>query len=319
MVGRRRDALELPDRCVRSHRWRTEPLADDRHQALGREIARHGRAQSHRADHVGQGARRHADELVRPHAHQRSRRGQAHDLRRHHRIRATDFGITKRQQDQLYENGRVAATTWLARQKAAAEKAAAEAAAEGVASRRRSRPRLDRQPALAARLGPLGDPGPAESHHAVGDRRLLEHLLVAAVVLRVDPRLAVALLREQVHHPLHVARREVLDPGTLGHVGVGGAQARRALHGAGLVHVVEQAAHVLADQVGAQRPRRVDVPERRRQVRHVGVGEPLVGPRLREVDRLTVDHEVHLAERHQLQAGGGDDDVGLEFVAGRAA
>ena len=41
-------------------------------------------------------------------------------------VRATDFGITKRQQDQLYENGRVAATTWLARQKAAAEKAAAE-------------------------------------------------------------------------------------------------------------------------------------------------------------------------------------------------
>ena len=41
-------------------------------------------------------------------------------------VRATDFGITKRQQDQLYENGRVAATAWLARQKAAAEKAAAE-------------------------------------------------------------------------------------------------------------------------------------------------------------------------------------------------
>ena len=36
-------------------------------------------------DLVGQGARRHPDELVRPHAHQRSRRGQAHDLRRHHR------------------------------------------------------------------------------------------------------------------------------------------------------------------------------------------------------------------------------------------
>ncbi len=39
-------------------------------------------------------------------------------------VRATDFGITKRQQDQLYENGRVAATTWLARQKAAAGGAA---------------------------------------------------------------------------------------------------------------------------------------------------------------------------------------------------
>ena len=41
-------------------------------------------------------------------------------------VRSTDFGITKRQQEQLYENGRVAATTWLARQKAAAEQAAAK-------------------------------------------------------------------------------------------------------------------------------------------------------------------------------------------------
>lgn len=42
-------------------------------------------------------------------------------------IRATDFGITKRQQDQLYENGRVAATAWLAKQKAAEQKAAERA------------------------------------------------------------------------------------------------------------------------------------------------------------------------------------------------
>lgn len=33
-------------------------------------------------------------------------------------VRSTDFGITRRQQEQLYENGRVAATTWLARQRA---------------------------------------------------------------------------------------------------------------------------------------------------------------------------------------------------------
>ena len=32
-------------------------------------------------------------------------------------IRSTDFGINESQQAQLYENGRVAATTWLARQK----------------------------------------------------------------------------------------------------------------------------------------------------------------------------------------------------------
>ena len=32
-------------------------------------------------------------------------------------VRSTDFGISKSQQEQLYENGRVAATAWLARQK----------------------------------------------------------------------------------------------------------------------------------------------------------------------------------------------------------
>jgi NTE family protein len=49
-------------------------------------------------------------------------------------IRSTDFGINESQQAQLYENGRVAATTWLARQKqheaeAAARMAAADAGA----------------------------------------------------------------------------------------------------------------------------------------------------------------------------------------------
>ncbi len=56
-------------------------------------------------------------------------------------VRSTDFGITKRQQEQLYENGRVAATTWLAKQKAAAQKAAARLDSSGVepavSSRRR--------------------------------------------------------------------------------------------------------------------------------------------------------------------------------------
>ncbi len=39
-------------------------------------------------------------------------------------VRSTDFGINRRQQEQLYENGRVAATTWLARQRAERERSA---------------------------------------------------------------------------------------------------------------------------------------------------------------------------------------------------
>ncbi len=80
-------------------------------------------------------------------------------------------------------------------------------------------------------------------------------------------------------------------------------------------HVVQEAAGVGGDQVGAKRPRRIHVPERRREVGHVGIGEPLVRPRVGEVDRFTVDGEVDLAERHHLQAGRRDDDVGLEVVA----
>jgi NTE family protein len=49
-------------------------------------------------------------------------------------IRSTDFGINESQQAQLYENGRVAATAWLARQKQRAAQLDARAAAEIASS-----------------------------------------------------------------------------------------------------------------------------------------------------------------------------------------
>ena len=57
-----------------------------------------------------------------------------------------------------------------------------------------------------------------EAHHPVVDGALAEHLAIALVALRVDPRLPVALLRHQVQHALDVTRREPLDPRAFGHV-----------------------------------------------------------------------------------------------------
>src|SRR5262245_20382529 len=51
-----------------------------------------------------------------------------------------------------------------------------------------------------------------EDQRPVLERPVADHLPVSAVVLRVDPRLAITLLREAVHHALHVAGREAVDP-----------------------------------------------------------------------------------------------------------
>ena len=93
--------------------------------------------------------------------------------------------------------------------------------------------------------------------------------------------------------------------------------ARRALAVAVLVHVVEQPADVLAGQVALERPRGVRVAEREGQVRHAAEHHALVGHRLGELDVAAVDGELHAAERQQVEAGGGDDQVGLELGAGR--
>ena len=47
-------------------------------------------------------------------------------------IRSTDFGINESQQAQLYENGRVAATKWLAKEKQRRAEAASRATASGA-------------------------------------------------------------------------------------------------------------------------------------------------------------------------------------------
>ena len=82
--GRRRHALELPDRGVRPHRREAASVAHVRDQAL--RAARRSRAGAVRREgSVRSGAcdGRHDDELPRPDAHRRSGRPRANDVRRH--------------------------------------------------------------------------------------------------------------------------------------------------------------------------------------------------------------------------------------------
>lgn len=78
---------------------------------------------------------------------------------------------------------------------------------------------------------------------------MFEHLFVALVILWVDPWFAVALSGELVHHALHVARREPVNPWALWHRFVFGPQRGRARVGVCLFHVVQQPAHIATCQV----------------------------------------------------------------------
>src|ERR1700693_2815452 len=83
-----------------------------------------------------------------------------------------------------------------------------------------------------------------------------ELVLFVPVVLGVLPFLLVAALRQQVHPAHKVARIEVLriDPGQQRHVRVFRPETRRDPFRALLLHMVEQPADEIADEVGAQRP-----------------------------------------------------------------
>ena len=82
------------------------------------------------------------------------------------------------------------------------------------------------------------------------------------------------------------------------------------------IHVRQQFRHRPRRHVGAQGPRRVRVTQAPRRVGHIfekmtPEDEPLV-----RVDLLAVDADPDAAQRLQLDAGRGDDDVGVEVSAG---
>ena len=79
----------------------------------------------------------------------------------------------------------------------------------------------------------------------------------------------IALLGHQVHHALHIARREIINPGSSRHTLVLGTQSWCGLLRAGFLHVIQQTTRVISHHIGAQSPRRIDVPEGRHQVRYI--------------------------------------------------
>ena len=120
-----------------------------------------------------------------------------------------------------------------------------------------------------------------------------------------------------MHHPLHVPGGEVINPETLAH-GVGQlvCYARRCRGHTCRAHVVQQTTDPGRNQIRAQRPGCVDIPEGVHHVGNVGTHHALVGPLVGKVDRLAVEGKFSAAKQDQFQARGTDNDVGVEMRTG---
>ena len=114
----------------------------------------------------------------------------------------------------------------------------------------------------------------------------------------------VASLRQQVHAAHQIAGIEVLriDPRQQGHVLVLGPKRRRHLSRALFLHVIEQPAHEIGDQISPQGPAGSEVAEDPRHVGHAGEHHAAVGDRVGEDERFAVDGEVDVAEHIEIEA-----------------
>ena len=124
-----------------------------------------------------------------------------------------------------------------------------------------------------------------------------------------------------MHAAHEIARIEIgrIDPGQQRHVLVLGSERHRHLLRLLVLHVGEQAAHEVGDQVRAERPARPEIAEHPHHVGHAGEHHAAIGDRVGEIERLAVDGEIDVAQHVEIEAGGGDDDVGLELLAGLQA
>ncbi len=165
--------------------------------------------------------------------------------------------------------------------------------------------------------------GPTARHRrAVGDaaehHRLLDAVEsvvdgVGEIVLPHVPRPFGARLGQRVQRPLHIVGLNV--PGRLfvhrlaAAVWVG---VRVTVSG----HVRQQFCRGPGGDVGAQRPGCLRVAHTPEQVGHVVEHVRLVDEAVAGIDLDAVQADRGAAERLQLQAGGGDDDVGIEVLTG---
>ena len=141
---------------------------------------------------------------------------------------------------------------------------------------------------------------------------------VPLVLQHVGPRLAVALLVQEVLRAHDVAGVEVvrIGPRPHRHVLILRAQRRDHRRGALVLHVRQQALDQVADQVHAQGPAVPEVAERVGHVRHAADHDAAPGQPFGEVDRGAVDGERDVAEDREVEAGGGDHDVGRDLLTG---
>lgn len=126
----------------------------------------------------------------------------------------------------------------------------------------------------------------------------------------------ITLPGKKVQHTLHVAGRKVINPQAWLHIGIFRAQARRASSRAGRVHMLEQSADVLGNQISSQGPGCIDVSEGDHQIWHIREHQAFIGPGIGKFYRLPVDTELHATQHFQIEPGGGDNDIGLQLPAG---
>ena len=82
------------------------------------------------------------------------------------------------------------------------------------------------------------------------------------------------------------------------------------------LHVIEQPAHEVGDEIDAERPACAEIAEHPDQVGHAGEHHAAIGDGIAEHQRLPVDDDIDIAEHAEMKAGRRDDDVGGERLAG---
>ena len=121
-----------------------------------------------------------------------------------------------------------------------------------------------------------------------------------------------------MHAALQVTGIEVIRfyPRSQLHVLILGPQLRRHHRGADAVHMPEHPHQDIRDQVGAQGPAGAEVAEHPGQVGDTGEHDAVPGYRVCKIHRFAVHVEGDPAQYQQLEAGRGNDQVRLQFLAG---
>src|SRR5215470_6629089 len=81
------------------------------------------------------------------------------------------------------------------------------------------------------------------------------------------------------------------------------------------VHVFQNATCIDGGQISPKRPWRIRVTDAESKVGNIAEHRALVNELAARLDRLTIDNELHAAQREHAQARCRDDNVGLKFLA----